>query len=256
MAPRAPGELLAPADRRLLGDLARQIGVTAHARLLGASLERARLQIVTAHEETRRRLGSDLHDGVGHQLAGLVRRVEMATNLMEQDAPQARSLLAEITGQLNDAMDQVRGLAHQLHPPELELLGLAGALRERAQIHSSVALQIDAPNILPSLPTAIETAAYYIALAALANVEQHSQAQACTVRLALTSGQSGEPAGLELDVTDDGQGLAAPIKRGSGLGLLSMQARASEVGGSCRFVSGPGGGTRVVVRLPFSVTVE
>ncbi len=256
VATRAPAEPLAPADRRLLADLARQIGVTAHARLLAANLERARLQIVAAHEETRRRLGSDLHDGVGHQLAGLVRRVELATNLVEHDATKARSLLAEITGQLNAAMDQVRGLAHQLHPPELEVLGLAGALRERAQTHTGFALQIDAPDALPSLPTAIETAAYYIALAALANVEKHANAHACTVRLALTRGHNGEPAGLELDVTDDGRGLPAQTDRAGGLGLLSMQARASEVGGHCRFVAESGGGTRVIVRLPFSVTVE
>jgi signal transduction histidine kinase len=136
------------------------------------------------------------------------------------------------------------------------LLGLAGALRERAQIHTGFVLQIDAPNTLPPLPTAVETAAYYIALAALANVEKHAGAQACTVRLALTSGEDGEPAVLELDVTDDGRGLPAQTDLAGGLGLLSMQARAVEVGGVCRFTARPGGGTRVIVRLPCSVPVE
>lgn len=242
---RAPDELLSSADQRLLGDLARQIGVTAHAIQLGMELEHARLRIVTAREEARRRLGSDLHDGLGHQLTGLARQAEMATALLEHDPAKARGMLVEVTEQLNTAISQVRGMAHQLHPPELELLGLVGALRERVQIQNSFAIRITVQDSLPPLPTAIETAAYYIALEALTNVEKHADAKWCAIRIALIE---SHPPILELDVTDDGRGL--PPETAHGLGLLSMQARAVEIGGMCRIEANPGVGTRVSVRLP------
>jgi signal transduction histidine kinase len=151
-AARAPNEALSPADQRLLSALARQISLTAHANLLAADLEHARLRIVAAREEARRRLGSDLHDGVGHQLAGLARKGEMANHLLDHDPTAARAMLGEVTEQLNATILQVRRLAHQLHPPELELLGLAGALRERAQTHTGLAIRIDAPETLPPPP--------------------------------------------------------------------------------------------------------
>jgi signal transduction histidine kinase len=244
-------ESLNTADQRLLADLARPIGVAAHAFRLTADLERARLRIVAEREEARRRLGSDLHDGVGHQLAGLARKAELATNLLERDPTAARVMLAEVTQQLNIAITQVRGLAHQLHPPELELLGLVDALRERAQVQSNFAIRVDAPDSLPPLPTAIETAAYYIALEALTNVEKHAGAKLCHIHLTLVD---SDPPVLEMDIADDGRGLSP--QTAGGLGLLSMQARAAEVGGLCRIESTSQGGARVSVRLPCPAQLE
>jgi signal transduction histidine kinase len=248
-APRAPNEPLTAADRRLLADLARQISVAARATLLAADLEQARLRIVASKEEARRPLGSDLHDGVGHQLAGLARQTEQASALLERDPPAARALIERSTQQLNDAIALVRSLAHQLHPPELELLGLEGALRERVQSRAGLVIRMEAPQTLPRLPAAVETAAYYIALEALTNAEKHSEARTCRVRLALAPGDAMlRLSVLELDVVDDGRGL--PAEQANGLGLLSMQARAAEVGGTCHIASAPIGGTRVSVRLP------
>jgi signal transduction histidine kinase len=90
--------------------------------------------------------------------------------------------------------------------------------------------------------TAVETAAYYVALEALTNVEKHAGAKSCHMRLALAKDALG------LDITDDGRGV--PPEAASDLGLLSMQARAADVGGTCRIESTHPGGTRVSVRLP------
>jgi len=255
VASRAPNESLTPADQQLLSDLARQIGVAAHATLLAADLEQARLRIVAAREEARRRLGSDLHDGVGHQLAGLARQVETAIHLLDHEPETARESFTEITQQLNAAIAQVRGLAHQLHPPELELLGFIGVLREHAQTHPSLMIHLDAPDSLPPLPTAVETAAYYISLEALTNIEKHAGARSCSIRVALIHGEAAfDLSMLELDIIDDGHGLPPALT--SGLGLLSMRARAAEVGGVCRVESNPHRGTKVRVRLPCSVQLS
>jgi signal transduction histidine kinase len=108
LSPRAPGEPFTPADRR-------PAGIAAHAVLLTTDIERSRLRIVGAREEARRRLGSDLYDGLGQRLAGLVRKAETVANLLDHDPATARALLAELTQQIKAAITEVRGLAHQLH---------------------------------------------------------------------------------------------------------------------------------------------
>ena len=259
LAPRAPDEPFSVADHRLLAELARQAGGAAHAVLLTADLERSRRRIVAAREEARRRLGSDLHDGVGHRLAALVRQAETAANLLDRDPAAAKVMLADLTCRTKEAIAEVRGLAHALHPPELELLGLADALRERArQDGHGMQVRVDAPEALPPLPVAVEAAAYYIAQEALTNMHRHAAARRCHVRLALVAGAAqdgpvlaGAVPALELEVTDDGRG-PSPSGRasGAGLGLASMRERAAELGGSCVVEPAPAGGTRVYARLP------
>jgi signal transduction histidine kinase len=252
---RARNEALNPADHRLLQDLARQIGVVAHAALLSARLEQARLRLVTERGEARRQLGSDLHDSVGHQLVGLTRQVERAMRTIGDDPALVRALLSDTNRQLVALTQQVRVLAHQLFPPELALLGLVGALREQIQTHPTLRIQIDAPERLPMLPAEMETALYYVALEALTNVEKHARATTCIVRLNMIDDQTQPGACMvELTVCDDGVGLSAHGP--GGLGLLSMQARATEVGGTCAVESSMGSGTSVIVRVPCTITLE
>jgi signal transduction histidine kinase len=84
-------------------------------------------------------------------------------------------------------------------------------------------------------------AVYRIAQEALTNVARHARARTCVVRLAVDED-------VALEIVDDGVGI--PAERRAGVGLSSMRERASELGGSCVVESVPGGGTRVVVRLP------
>jgi len=263
LAPRAPGEALTANDHSLLADLARQAGTAVHAVLLTAELERSLQRTVHAREEARRTLGSDLHDGLGHRLAGLLRKVESTSNFLERnpsDSAQAIAELDVLRKEIQATIEGVRTLAHSLHPPELELLGLVGALRERAQSYSQpgstglhVAVEIDEP--LPALPAAVESTVYYIAQEALANVSRHSGADSCRLQLRMQRDVKGVTTGqsiLELEIRDNGTGLSGDIVvlNSVGLGLTSMQERATELGGRCLIEALPTGGTRVEVRLP------
>lgn len=246
---RSPRESLTPADIRLLTNLAGHISPTAHATRLARELEQARLRIVTAREETRRQLGSDLHDGIGHQLAGLIRQVEQADRLLANEPAALSAHLAAINRHLNQTITEVRQLAHQLHPPELEFLGLVGALRERVEATQSFAVRLNVPETLPSLPAAVETAVYYITLEALTNIEKHARAGTAVISLRLVEDATLlTTCTLHLEIKDDGQGMAVQDRRG--LGHLSMQARAAEVGGVCTIQPSAEGGMRVTVCLP------
>ena len=110
-----------------------------------------------SREDARRRLGSDLHDGLGHRLAGLLRSTERISGLVVADPPVAKLALDELTQHTRAAIHEVRELAHQLHPPELELFGLVGALREQAERYASptvggLRVSVEAPSELASLP--------------------------------------------------------------------------------------------------------
>jgi signal transduction histidine kinase len=247
---RAGEEAFTPADRRLLDDLAHQIGVAVHAvRLadealqLSTDLQRSRERLVTAREEERRRLRRDLHDGLGPRLAAQTLKVGSARSLYSQDPAAADALLAGLEHDIESALSDVRRLVYDLRPPALDELGLVGAVREAAAQYgeNGLSISIRAPERLPFLPAAVEVAAYRIVQEALTNVVRHARAGSCLVRLS-----PGDV--LELEITDDGVGL--PADRRAGVGLSSMRERAAELGGKCVIEPAPSRGARVLARLP------
>jgi signal transduction histidine kinase len=244
LAPRSPGESFSPSDKRLLEDLSRQAGVTAHAVRLTADLQRSREQLVSAREEERRRLRRDLHDGLGPRLAAQTLKAGSARSLYPRDPAAADALLSELEADMEVAIAEVRRLVYDLRPPALDELGLVGAIRETAARYEAQGLSVtvEAPAGMPSLPAAVEVAAYRIAQEAVTNVVRHARADSCLVRL------SPEKDALEVEVFDDGVGL--PEDRAPGVGLHSMRERAGELGGACKIESMPSGGTRVLARLP------
>jgi signal transduction histidine kinase len=246
LAPRAPGENVSPAERRLLEDLARQAGIAVHAVRLTHDLQRSRERLVTTREEERRRLRRDLHDGLGPALAGFTLKVAAIRNLFPRDQAAADALLIELGAEIEAAVGDIRRLVYDLRPPALDELGLVGAIRARAVQYSTnttggLQVRVEAPGDSPLLPAAVEVAAYRIAEEALANVVRHAQARRCVVRLSLDDA-------LQVEICDDGVGL--PAARHVGVGLLSLRERAAELGGSCVVEPVPTGGTRVCARLP------
>jgi signal transduction histidine kinase len=254
LTPRRPGEALTPPDQRLLEDLTRQIGMASHMARLTDDLQRARERLVIAREEERRRLRRDLHDGLGPTLAALALKASTISDLIPTAATVATQLSNELSADIRATVGEIRRLVYALRPPALDDLGLVAALRECAA-QASRSLQevagsdygdgprvtVDAPDRLPSLPAAVEVAAYRIVQEALTNVVRHAQAHTCAVRLSLAET-------LQIEVSDDGMGL--PTERQAGVGLLSMRERAAELGGSCVIERGAAGGTRVCARLP------
>ncbi|MGW2161464.1 GAF domain-containing sensor histidine kinase [Nonomuraea sp. NPDC001699] len=258
LLPRSGDSGFGPRDLRVLADLTRQVAVAVHTVRLTADLRRSRERLVMAREEERRRLRRDLHDGLGPTLAALTMRADAAHDLVSDE--RARLLLADIVGDAEAALADVRTLVDGLRPPALDSLGLAGALRAHAARQpSGLRVDVHAPDDLPALPAATEVAAYRIATEALANTHKHAGATWAQLRVEI----AGER--LHLEISDDGCGIgqhppavpaAAPPDpgvagpAGSGVGLASMHERATELGGSCTIEERPGGGTRVRVELP------
>jgi signal transduction histidine kinase len=245
VSPRSPGESFSKSDLQLLGDLAHQVGVAAHAVRLSADLQRSRERLVTAREEERKRLRRDLHDGVGPQLAALTLKLETARNLLSHD-PKTAALMAELSERVRATVSDVRRSVRALRPPALDELGLIPALREGVAQYSQNGLHIsvEAPASLPPLPAAVEVATYHIAQEAMTNVIRHAGASKCSIRIALDE----EADVLHLEVEDDGRGVGGDHK--AGVGTRSMRERAEELGGRCTIEALPLRGTLVSVQLP------
>jgi signal transduction histidine kinase len=243
---------LGAADRALLLDLAQQAGMAIHAvrlmadlQRLTTDLQRSRERLVLAREEERRRLRRDLHDDLAPTLAGLSLRAGTISDLVRTDPRKAGVVADNLDLAIRNAVRTIRRLVYDLRPPTLDDLGLLPAIHERATQWSGHRLQItvDAPTTLPPLPAAVEVAAYRIVQEALMNVVKHAEAMTCRVRIAATDA-------VIIEIVDDGIGL--PDNPRGGVGLRSMQERATELGGTCEIARNVERGTRVYVCLPIT----
>ncbi|HEX5995352.1 MAG TPA: histidine kinase [Jiangellales bacterium] len=233
------------ADLRLLNDLAPQVGAAIALLQLTDDVQRAREQLVLGREDERRRLRRDLHDGIGPALAGATLRVALARDAVSTDAERAQALLSDAEEQLEATVRQVRDLVYGLRPPALDDLGLVGALRERvAALDPSETIRVQVDEPFPTLPAAVEAAAYRIVIEALTNTLRHAHAQTGTVSIRCHSDAGRD--GLLVSVADDGVGLDGTTP---GVGIHSMAERAEELGGRVT-VDSSRAGTTVRAWLP------
>lgn len=238
----AEGRRLSESDQRLLGDLLRQAAGAARAGALSASLQRARVDLVTAREEERRRLRRDLHDSLGPGLGAVTLRIETARGLAAKDPAAADAALAQAVADVGALLTDVRRLVHDLRPPALDELGLVEALRAQARRLSGDGLEITVDGDAGELGAAVEVAAFRIASEAMTNVVRHAEATHAAVTLARRSGR------LVVIVADDGRGIGTDVV--AGVGTLSLRERAAELGGHASVACPPDGGTVVTAELP------
>jgi signal transduction histidine kinase len=242
LGPRSPGERFSPADLNVLGDVARQAAVAAHAVRLAEDLQRARERLVLAREEERRRLRRDLHDGVGSALAGMTLYAGNARRALDGElgAAVATEWLDRLETRAAEAVADIRRVVHDLRPPALDELGVAGAIRSAAG-GLPLTVELVAAEPLPPLSAAVEVAAYRIAVEALTNAVRHAEARNVTVHIAVGDA-------VRVEIADDGRGL--DDRQVPGVGLISMRERAEELGGTCTVLTRPEGGVTVRAVLP------
>ena len=201
----------------------------------------SRIRVVNAGDEARRRLERDLHDGAQQRLLAISAAIERARAMNVSGEP-AAELLSEISGELREALVELRDLARGIHPSLLTDEGIGPAvesLARRAQVPTRI-VEATAERF----STSVETAAYFVVAEALANAVRHSGASEVTI------GIRHEHDVLRVFVGDDGSGGATP---GDGSGLRGMEDRVLSLGGSLRVDSQPGSGTVVTATIPISV---
>jgi PAS domain S-box-containing protein len=207
------------------------------ARIEGVAASRAR--IVEAADAERKRLERNLHDGAQQRLVSLSLLVGQALKKLESEPSAAHELLARATGELAAALDELRELAHGLHPAVLTDRGLGPAVESLA---SRVPVPVEIVE-LPAqrLPEPIEAASYYVIAEALTNVAKYAGASGARVRVGSLDGS------VLVEVSDDGVGGADSA---AGSGLRGLADRVEALGGRLDVTSPPGGGTRLRAEIP------
>jgi signal transduction histidine kinase len=178
---------LATEDERTLVELARQLGLALHnAKLdsaLQASLDEVRRQadelqasrgrIVAAGDQARRRIERDLHDGAQQHLVALAVQMRLARQLLERDPDQAAARLEGVATAVDDALQELRDLAHGIYPPLLADKGLPEALASAAR-RAVVPTTVHADGIGRYAPAA-EATVYFCCLEALQNAGKYAE---------------------------------------------------------------------------------
>jgi signal transduction histidine kinase len=201
-------------------------------------LTASRARIVRAGDVERRRLERNLHDGAQQRLVSLAVELGRAEARLPADPDDARDLLGSARRDLGEALQELRELAHGIHPAILTDRGLGGALEALAD-RAPIPIELTVPA--GRLPEQVEAAAYYVVAEAVANVTKHARADVVTVDVARSDGH------VCVTVADDGVGGASPS---SGSGLRGLGDRIEALGGTFSVVSPDGRGTVLRAELP------
>jgi signal transduction histidine kinase len=197
----------------------------------------SRVRIVEAADAARRRLERDLHDGAQQQLVSLALDLRLLkARLRDTEAEPMVDALAE---KLAVALGELRELARGIHPAILTDRGLGPAIEALAsRVPVPVTAEVDVHDRL-SAP--IEAAAYFVVAEALTNIVKYARATEARVDIR----RDGDL--VTVSVVDDGAGGA---RIGAGSGLRGLQDRLAALDGTLSVDSAPGGGTRLLARIP------
>jgi PAS domain S-box-containing protein len=206
--------------------------------------ERKRLErgIIEASDSEMRRIGHDLHDGVGQQLTALALSCASLQQEIQSSAPQCAEPLKKVGNELQEVIRQIRMLSHGLAPVSFEESGLTEALRRLAS-NTAAAARVQCDFDEPENDSACDpdTAAqlYRIGQEAVTNALKHSRAT--KIRISLASNRLR----TELRVIDNGRGFSQPPSNGHGLGMHAMKHRAAVIGAELNILSETDKGTTI-----------
>lgn len=230
----------------------RRIGQTLNALVDRLTTDRERMrvmakQVIKAGDRERAHIARELHDSTAQTLAALLLELSVLTS--ENADPRLDERLARVRKIVADVLDEVKMLAHTVHPRVLDDLGLHAALRllaRETELRGSARVEVEGEPTPDALNQTASSALYRVAQEAVGNALRHAQSTAITIRLGVTDRTA------QLVVEDDGTGfdVADAEARRPGMGLFTMRERAELLGGSLLIDSARGRGTRVVATVP------
>ncbi len=229
------GSLLAPSlESTLLLD-----------RLAKREHELARFAQVTidSQESERKRIATDLHDGIGQGLLSLLFHLDAAEGAALGDPAIVISEISRAKELANRTFEEARDSIRRLRPGVLDDLGLRSALESLFRVPGGLISSVDVDEV--RLESHLEIAIFRVCQEALSNVLKHSQAHSVAVKLRIAEDE------VVLSVSDDGVGFDSSLATSEDhFGLLGMRERAELFGGKFEIYSKAGFGTRLTFKFP------
>jgi signal transduction histidine kinase len=216
------------------------------------SEDRVRLRQMTSHvidegDRQRAAIAHELHDSAAQTLSALLMQLSSAAR--DETNPERSTRLTSLRDMVAAVTEEIRQLAHDVHPRVLEDLGLPAALRDLARELGSVGkveVTVFAPWDTPRIPVSMAIPFYRIAREALTNALRHANPCRVTICLGVVEDR------LSLTIEDDGIGFdVGRADKGRGAtGLFAMRERAGLANASLAIRSSPGCGTTVSIEAP------
>ena len=211
-------------------------------------LQSTSVRIFKAHEDERKRLAREIHDGVGPSLLSIKLRLQMLEAQVNAGKPVEEESFPELISEVTNTMDELRAVAMNLRPSFLENIDIVDALRwhaRKSQERLEMQIEIKTEGVINIDPKMKDTI-YRIYQETLNNAVKHSGATIVEVTLRM----NGKI--LFLEVKDNGKGFDQTSKetKDEGLGLDTIRERVELLGGILRIKSSDRMGTSVSVEVP------
>lgn len=240
----------------LLDMIGRQAVIAIQNARLYQDLIEEKERMVEVHEEARKKLARDLHDGPTQSVAAMAMRINLTRRMFDRDEKSALNELVKIEELAHRTTKEIRHMLFTLRPLILESQGLTAALQSMAEkmretYAQNVLIEID-EKIIEELEMGKQGVIFYIVEEAMNNARKHAAASNIWVRL-----KQMDPGLALLEVQDDGMGFDVEAmnssydKRGS-LGMINLRERTELVNGLLNIQSQPGKGTLVQVYVPLT----
>ncbi|MDB6156092.1 MAG: putative sensor signal transduction histidine kinase, partial [Chthoniobacteraceae bacterium] len=213
-----------------------------------AERQRLEQEILKVSEHEQARLGQDLHDDLGQQLAGMAMLAQLLSNQLGAEAHPKAIHAAQLKNFLTDSINTTRDLAKSLYPVELEHGGLLLALADlahRTELVSKVRCVVQADETF-SFEKDAAIHLYRIVQESLSNALRHGKPSHITIDCVMSDGMP------KVTVTNDGEGFKQPGGKWAGIGLHLFQYRARAIGAEVMVSSGENGGCKVTCLMKAS----
>jgi signal transduction histidine kinase len=240
----------------LLDMIGRQAVIAIQNASLYQDLIEEKERMIEVHEEARKKLARDLHDGPTQSVAAMAMRINLTRRMFDKNGKSALDELVKIEDLAHRTTKEIRHMLFTLRPLILESQGLTAALQSMAEkmretYAQNVVIDID-EKMIEDMEMGKQGVIFYIVEEAVNNARKHAAAANIWVRLKQMS------AGLVLlEVKDDGIGFDLKVinsaydKRGS-LGMINLRERTELVNGLLDIQTQPGKGTLVQVYVPLT----
>lgn len=215
-----------------------------------SAYKEAERKIINISEETQQRIGRELHDDLGQHLTGIAFMSEVLFQSLKSHGHENMGDALKITSLVNEAISKTRKLAQGLYPVEMKESGLRGMLEHLAsnvgEIHQTECEFICEEECKVNNDSVTVVNLFRIAQEAINNAIRHSGATKITLKMTST------PAATTLEIADNGCGIGSSGEwdAKAGLGMHTMQYRASLLGAALSAAGGADGGTCISVKLP------
>lgn len=240
----------------ILDILSRQAVIAIQNARLYQNIADERDRMIEIHEEARKKLARDLHDGPTQSVSAIAMRVNLARLMLDKDVKMTAAELVKIEDLARRTTKEIRHMLFTLRPLILESQGLVAALQASADkmketFSQEVIINVD-EKLLEEIEMGKQGVIFYLVEEAVNNARKHAEAAHVWVRL-----QSVEREIALLEIQDDGVGFnvaeinSAYDERGS-LGMVNLRERTELVNGFLNILSAPGKGTKIQIFIPLS----